>query len=126
VAGRRRIVGGFFARRVRAHAGAGQHVAGLLRRGAQEQVPEAGERGALLFEKLHHVAQGVDGGFQGRVLVLGERRVPGPLDEAFEIVHAQPRSLPASVAEPRKKIAGPFNARTTKALRLGVAEKVGF
>jgi hypothetical protein len=89
VAGRRRIGGGCSARRGRADAGAGQHVAGLLRRGAQEQVPEAGERGALLVEELRHIAQGVDGGFQRRVLVLGERRVPGPIDEAFEISHAQ-------------------------------------
>ena len=56
---------------------------------AQEQLPEAGERRPLLVEELRHVAQGVDRGFQGRVLVLGERRMPRPVDQAFEIVHAQ-------------------------------------
>lgn len=62
---------------------------GLLGLRAQEQVSEARERGPLLLEQLRDVAQRVNGGFQRRVLIVAQRALAGPIDEAVEIIHAQ-------------------------------------
>lgn len=75
--------------RMRVDAGAGEHVARLLRRRAEEQLTQFRERRALLLDQVRHVAQGVNRRLQRRVLVLGERRVPRPFDHALQIRHVQ-------------------------------------
>jgi hypothetical protein len=81
------VVAGRPWRRRRVDAGAREHVARLLGRRAEEQLPQPVERRALLLDQVRQIAQGVNRRLERRVLALGQRRVPRPVHQPLEILH---------------------------------------
>jgi len=61
----------------------------LLGRRAEEELAQTGNRRGLALEQFRHVAQRVDRGFERLVLGVTEWRLPGPLDQALEVIHVQ-------------------------------------